>query len=172
MAHSMTKPAGLRFHADVGTPQAENLGHLACHSGRSSDMVTQGRTQAACTTERGRALDGVIRTTPQERWSRGCRGSFWRSQLQQLSQHAQRKKKKSLWSNRFRSNLNTPANTSNASGRAGRQPPIAPVPNVRLPLIPAVPRRPVSLTSPPNAHWPRPAAIAIARPSSVMRSDI
>lgn len=167
-----TKPAGLGFHADVGTPQAENLGHLACHSGPSSDMVAQGRSQAACKTERGRALDGVIRTTPQERWSRGCRGSFWRLQLQQLWQHAPRKKQKSLWSSRLRSSLSTPANTSNTAGRAGRRLPTAPASNPCLPRIVAVSRPDVSLTFAAFPHWPRPAAIAIARPSSVMRSDV
>lgn len=122
----MNNPAGHGFRADVGTPQAENLGHLACHSGLASDMVASGRSQAACKTERGRALEGVIRTTPQERWSRGCRGSFWRLQLQQLWQLAPRRKKKSLWSNRFRSSQNTPANTSDVSGRAGVSAPPAP----------------------------------------------
>lgn len=166
------KPAGLGFAADVGTPQAGNLGHLACHSGLSSDMVTEGRSQAACKTERGRALVGVIRTTPQESWSRGCRGSFWRLQLQQLWQHAPRRQKKSLWSNRLRSSLSTPANTSNAAGRAGRRLPAAPASNPCLPLIRAVSRPDLSLTFAAVPHWPRPAAIAIARPSSVMRSDV
>lgn len=111
-------PAGLGNRPDVGTQQAKNLGRLPCHSGCVSDMVRAGRSQAALKTERG--------ITPQERWSRGCRGSFWRLQLQQLLQLAPRRKKKSLWWNRFRSNRNTPASTNNVSGRGGAFAPPAP----------------------------------------------
>lgn len=134
--------AGQKQAPDVGRPQANNLGALACHSEHVSDMVTAGRTQAASLSHRGRAR-GSVSVKPQKRWSRGCRRadvSFWLWLWLQHWLPAPRRKKKSSWLNRSRLNRPTPANTSNRSGRASQHAPTTPAPNTCLPRFSAVSR--------------------------------
>jgi hypothetical protein len=128
---------------DVGTPQADNLGGLACHSNLLSDMMRADRTQAVFFLHRG--LEGTLAffLSPQERWSRGCPRAlvlFWLWLLSARWLPAPRRMKKWLLWSRLRSSPHTPANTSNVSGRSGqlRLNPAAPKlrPQVALPTLP------------------------------------
>lgn len=108
--------------ADVAVPQAYNLDVLSCHSRMNSVKLAAGRTQAAYTSQWGRA-DGVSSvTTLQENRSRGCRRAKWFSRWSWLHslQAVLRRKKKSYTSMRlrFRPSRPIPANTSNRPGRA------------------------------------------------------
>jgi hypothetical protein len=168
-------PSGQDWTPDVGTPQANNLARLACHSVPVSDMVATGRTQAAFNSDRGRMRESVVRDTPQERWSRGCRRahvSFWHLQWLASSPLAQPRKKKLLWLSRLRLSRNSLANTSNGSGRVDQHRLIASAPIPFLPRglaveAPAFPY--VSQLAPRDAVWRADCLTAIAPLAELLR---
>lgn len=111
--------------SDVGTSQADNLGKRACLSTMVSAKVMAGRTQAALTSQWGRADEGSSDLTLQEYRSRGCRrarNSYWRCRWLLLWPLAPKKLKKKSYTltSRFRPSLSTPANTSDLTGQGGK----------------------------------------------------
>lgn len=104
---------------DAAMPQGMGLGIKSCQSGYLWAIVHTGRTQAVCTSRRGRAC----RVTLQEHRSRGCRApkSFCRcawlpSWLPALRAHLT--KLSTSKSRPSRSSRPTPASTTKTNGRA------------------------------------------------------
>jgi hypothetical protein len=107
---------------DVAPPQAQGLAKEQCQSPLQASIVSEGRTQAADTSHRGRSAEQSAAPTSQETRSRGC------LRAPKLLLHCapslscrpalQNRKKLSTLKSRFRPNRSTPASTSNSRGQA------------------------------------------------------
>lgn len=123
-AQNMVVFRDIHVEADVTATHSQQLGRAPCKSNFFSAMLNQGCTQAALASQWGQ-VGMVPSSTPQKKWSRGCKRacvSFWPWPLL-ASWLLARKKLKKKWSistSPSRSSRPTPANTSKTCGRARR----------------------------------------------------